>query len=853
MDALVYHPYLPSSTLPSSLPDLNSTPTPVHIKEEPHENLFNSPDNLFTLPENHSILCNLTLNNPFLPLPIKCELPENHPIFRESQIVSPENDSILPGSQRILLESQSMLPDSDSNLPENPLSLPERHSIMPENHSSLPENQSACFPRVLVSEQEYERLCSIVRVAFADRMRQYSDMEVLGPDLKPVLKKEQNFDHLNKVWMNNPHFSSSRVPEYGGLDPRPARYEPHFPELSLVTFSENGILNELPRNNSQALELVRFSEDLTLHPQPNILRRNSQSSVRVFDDQANTLRTNSQSLELVRFSESRPKIPRKKTCSWEIVRVSEDQNLYSNGSQSFELVKVGVSNAIDLPESVYRSQVRTTRMTYEALRFFFMQKEEEPSDNCTLAEAMRPRAGLRPRFDLKAATTMHNRGIFLNRDRVVGSIPGISVGDLFFYRVEMAVLGVHRQIQAGIDYIPASRTNTGEPIATSIIASGGYEDDDDHGEVLVYTGHGGRDYGVSKHSLHQKLERGNLALEKSRHYGINVRVIRGFKRNDAPTGRVYVYDGLYSIQNSWSEIGKSGFSVYKYRLVRIPNQPEMGSSVIKFVDSLKSNSFVRPCYFHAQLSMGKEKVPVILFNDVDMDSGPLGFEYFPSPIYPMFVFQQGDRRGGCNCLGGCVVDCSCISVNGNRFPYDHNGILMKGRPLIYECGMNCRCPPSCRNRVTQKGVKFHLEVFRNRENGWGVRSLDLIPAGAFICEISGQILTRQQATVASMNGASLIYAKQFEDSWVEWGNISQFFPELFDPTHQLRPELSFAIDVSRVRNVACYLNQSCSPNVMVQCVLYDHQNACYPHLMIFAIENIPPMRELTIDYGVVGG
>ncbi|MCI23719.1 histone-lysine N-methyltransferase family member SUVH9 [Trifolium medium] len=58
------------------------------------------------------------------------------------------------------------------------------------------------------------------------------------------------------------------------------------------------------------------------------------------------------------------------------------------------------------------------------------------------------------------------------------------------------------------------------------------------------------------------------------------------------------------------------------------------------------------------------------------------------------------------------------------------------------------------------------------------------------------------------------------------------------------------MDVSRMRNVASYISHSSIPNVMVQFVLYDHNNLMYPHLMLFAMENIPPMREFSLDYGV---
>jgi len=52
-----------------------------------------------------------------------------------------------------------------------------------------------------------------------------------------------------------------------------------------------------------------------------------------------------------------------------------------------------------------------------------------------------------------------------------------------------------------------------------------------------------------------------------------------------------------------------------------------------------------------------------------------------------------------------------------------------------------------------------------------------------------------------------------------------------------------------MRNLACYMSHSSSPNVLVQLVLYDHSNLAFPHLMLFAMENIPPLRELSIDYG----
>lgn len=458
----------------------------------------------------------------------------------------------------------------------------------------------------------------------------------------------------------------------------------------------------------------------------------------------------------------------------------------------------------------------------------------------------------RLRGDLRASTVMRDRGLWLNRDkRIVGSIPGIYIGDLFFFRMELCVVGLHGQVQAGIDYVPASQSSNGEPIATSVIVSGGYEDDEDAGDVIIYTGHGGQDK-FNKQCAHQKLEGGNLGLERSMHYGIEVRVIRGIKYPGRLTSKVYVYDGLYRIMDCWFDVGKSGFGVYKYKLVRIEGQAEMGSSILKFAAALRAKPLaVRPSgYLSLDISLQKESLPVLLYNDIDSDQEPLYYDYLVRTVFPPFAFHQSGNGTGCECISNCADDCFCAMKNGGEFAYDSNGILVRGKPVVFECGPFCRCPPECRNRVTQNGLKSRLEVFRSRETGWGVRSLDLIHAGAFICEYTGVVLTREQAHIVSMNGDNLVYPHRFSDRWAEWGELSQIYSDYVRPSYPPMPPLDFAIDVSKMRNVACYMTHSSTPNVLVQFVLYDHNNLMFPHLMLFAMENIPPLRELSLDYGV---
>ena len=67
--------------------------------------------------------------------------------------------------------------------------------------------------------------------------------------------------------------------------------------------------------------------------------------------------------------------------------------------------------------------------------------------------------------------------------RIFGHVPGYPEGSHFEDRAELNESRVHVPTQAGIS---GSQTEGAE----SIVLSGGYEDDADHGDMLIYTGHG---------------------------------------------------------------------------------------------------------------------------------------------------------------------------------------------------------------------------------------------------------------------------------------------------------------------------------------------------------------------------
>jgi putative restriction endonuclease len=154
-----------------------------------------------------------------------------------------------------------------------------------------------------------------------------------------------------------------------------------------------------------------------------------------------------------------------------------------------------------------------------------------------------------------------------------GPVPGIAPGHEFTNRLELWRAGVHRQTQAGI----SARQGEG---AESIVLSGGYEDDEDFGTVIVYTERGGRSAESAQQVADQTLTGANRELARNVLTGLPVRVTR--KVTDS--GRTfYRYGGLYRIVSYWAELGKSGYRVWRFQL-------EVLAEWAEIVESATSNS-----------------------------------------------------------------------------------------------------------------------------------------------------------------------------------------------------------------------------------------------------------------------
>jgi predicted restriction endonuclease len=166
-------------------------------------------------------------------------------------------------------------------------------------------------------------------------------------------------------------------------------------------------------------------------------------------------------------------------------------------------------------------------------------------------------------FDARDTTSLPQP----DKAAVFGEVPGYPEGSTFSTRAAAHAAGVHRPTQAGI----CGRKTFG---AESIVVSGGYEDDQDLGDVIIYTGHGGQNDRNQQVADQTFDDPGNAALLTSSITGGPVRVIRGAHRGSphAPESG-YRYDGLFRVVDAWQQNGVSGHQVCRYKLVKVTAEP----------------------------------------------------------------------------------------------------------------------------------------------------------------------------------------------------------------------------------------------------------------------------------------
>ncbi|XP_048414668.1 histone-lysine N-methyltransferase EHMT1 isoform X6 [Stegostoma tigrinum] len=230
------------------------------------------------------------------------------------------------------------------------------------------------------------------------------------------------------------------------------------------------------------------------------------------------------------------------------------------------------------------------------------------------------------------------------------------------------------------------------------------------------------------------------------------------------------------------------------------------------------------------IGRGYERVPIPCVNGVDEEPCPNDYKYVSQNCVtsPMNIDRNITHLQYCFCEDDCSSsNCMCGQLS-IRCWYDQDGRLlpefnMLEPPLIFECNHACGCWRTCKNRVVQNGIRVRLQTYRTKKMGWGVRSLQDIPKGHFICEYVGELITDAEADVRE------------DDSY------------LFDLDN--KEGEAYCIDARYYGNVSRFINHLCEPNLIPVRVFMSHQDLRFPRIAFFSSRDIKSGEELGFDYG----
>uniref|UniRef100_A0A1I8FJV4 SET domain-containing protein n=1 Tax=Macrostomum lignano TaxID=282301 RepID=A0A1I8FJV4_9PLAT len=153
----------------------------------------------------------------------------------------------------------------------------------------------------------------------------------------------------------------------------------------------------------------------------------------------------------------------------------------------------------------------------------------------------------------------------------------------------------------------------------------------------------------------------------------------------------------------------------------------------------------------ADLSYGKERIPVPAVNCLDADEPPF-IDYTPQrmPLLLNVCTNEADK--------GFLVCCDCTrrlsgpnqaaqtAVQPTRTGASFRALI--GGGVRVQCNSGCSCRQwQCRNRLVQRGLHSRLpDTSKPVEKGWGLRPLHDLPKGAFVCVYAGTATSSEMST-----------------------------------------------------------------------------------------------------------
>ncbi|KAJ8899362.1 hypothetical protein K2173_018336 [Erythroxylum novogranatense] len=319
---------------------------------------------------------------------------------------------------------------------------------------------------------------------------------------------------------------------------------------------------------------------------------------------------------------------------------------------------------------------------------------------------------------------------------------------------------------------------------------------------------------------------------------------------------------------------------------------QMNSLVIVPQCQLTPEDF-RSLYTFSDITKGEEKIQIPWLNEINNEC-PLPFYYIPQNLIfqnacVRFSLSQIRTEECCStCSGDCLISpspCVCAGETG-QYAYTPEGLvkedfleecismtrnpqqqslfycedcplerwkneemmeLCKGhlkRKYIKECWFKCGCHKQCGNRVVQRGTNCKLQVFFTPEGkGWGVRTLEKLPKGTFVCEYVGEILTSKELYERKM--------QMVKNTATELHTYPVILDSYWWLKGVMKDEEALCLDSKFHGNVARFINHRClDANLIEIPVKIETPDHHYYHIAFFTTREVDAWEELTWDYGI---
>jgi histone-lysine N-methyltransferase SUV39H len=279
------------------------------------------------------------------------------------------------------------------------------------------------------------------------------------------------------------------------------------------------------------------------------------------------------------------------------------------------------------------------------------------------------------------------------------------------------------------------------------------------------------------------------------------------------------------------------------QLLKLPKERQDPVSLQKIRDELMIQEFytarqeqlINLLEFEKETNLlSTDQANIKVENLVDLEEIPASFSYVNDYLPGEGITIPEEPPVGCDCQPVCSPDSGncCGKQSGAAFAYgpDQRLIVPVGTP-IYECNKRCKCGPNCLNRVVQNGRTINLCVFRTANGcGWGVKTLQAIKKGSFVCEYVGEVIKNEEAEQRGK------------------GYDAEGRTYLFDLDYNDGEHYPYTVDAAKFGNISHFINHSCEPNLAVFAVWINCLDPNLPKLALFATRNIREGEEIAFDY-----